>query len=70
MLKICGAALLAIVVSVGAAEARAVAHPHKHFMACGDGLVKATCMCSPAKGHGQLCKAGQWCHTFEGACRS
>jgi hypothetical protein len=69
MLKICGAAVLAMVISVGVADAR-VARPLKHFPACGDGQVKAACMCNPAKGHGHLCKPGQWCHTFEGACRA
>jgi hypothetical protein len=69
MLKICGAVLLATVLSVAVADAR-VARPLKHFPACGDGQVKAACMCSPAKGKGQLCKAGQWCHSWEGACRS
>jgi hypothetical protein len=69
MLKICSVTLLAIVMSVGVAQARAgVAHPHKHFAACADGMVKAACMCG-AKGHSKLCKAGQWCHGFEGACR-
>ena len=71
MLKICGVVLLAVVMSVGVAEARraGVANPHRHFPSCTDGQVKATCVCRPAKGHGQLCRPGQWCHTFEGACR-
>ena len=70
MLKICGATLLAIVLSVGMAQARVgVAHPHKHLGACADGAVKASCVCG-AKGHSQVCKAGQWCHGFEGACRA
>jgi hypothetical protein len=70
MLKICGATLLAIVLSVGVAQARmAVAHPHRHLGACADGMTKAACVCG-AKGHSQVCKAGQWCHSFEGACRS
>jgi len=68
MLKICGATLLAIVLSVGMAQAM-VAHPHKHLGACADGMTKAACVCG-AKGHSQVCKAGQWCHGFEGACRS
>jgi hypothetical protein len=67
MLKICGATLLAIVLSVGLAQAKVV--PHKRLGACADGQAKAACVCG-AKGHSQVCKAGQWCHSYEGACRS
>jgi hypothetical protein len=56
-----------------------MAHHHKHAMmahrrrhmlpACGEGMVKAACVCHAmsSKMH-QMCKAGQWCHTYAGAC--
>jgi hypothetical protein len=60
--------LFAIAVSAGAANAKTMS-PHKHFPLCTDGMVKASCMCKAPSGAHQLCKAGQWCHTFQGACR-
>jgi hypothetical protein len=69
MLKICGVTLLCNRhVRRSGAGTGGVAHPQKHFAACADGMVKAACMCG-AKGHSKLCKAGQWCHGFESACR-
>lgn len=38
-----------------------------HWAACGEGMVKASCMCKSATAHA-MCKAGQWCHSFAGVC--
>jgi hypothetical protein len=77
MLKKLAVALVAttmsIGMSVGLAQARISAmssFTHAHFPTCGDGLVKATCVCRAAGRPGQqLCTAGRYCHTFDGACR-
>ena len=62
--------LFAVSLSAGAAHAKMMAHPHKHLPACGDGMVKASCVCKTASSKkGQLCKVGMWCHTFQGVCR-
>ncbi len=60
--------LVAVSMSAGAANAR-VAHPHKFFPVCSEGMVKASCVCRAASGAHQLCKPGQWCHPFQGVCR-
>lgn len=46
---------------------------HKGMMAmCAEGQTKVACMCghkNMAMGtKPQMCKAGQWCHTFNGMC--
>jgi len=72
MLKKFAVVLFAISMSVGTANAR-VAHPIKHVTFCTDGMVKATCVCSMATAghsHHALCKPGQWCHTWQGACHA
>jgi len=61
--------LFAIAVSAGAANARAVAHPHKMMAACADGAAKASCVCKATQGAGKtVCKAGEWCHSWSGTC--
>jgi hypothetical protein len=39
---------------------------------CAEGQTKAHCMCGSKHmamgGKPSMCKAGQWCHTFNGAC--
>jgi len=73
MLKIFIAALLAIAMSAGSTHARVAgsANPHKYFPRCAEGMTSAKCIChaSGATGYGQLCRAGQYCHTFDGVCR-
>jgi hypothetical protein len=59
--------LFAISMSAGVANAK-VMHPHKYYPVCADGMVKASCVCKSAAASHMLCKAGQWCHTFEGVC--
>lgn len=61
-MKIFGAVILAVCLSAGAAQAKMM-HHHMRMAACGDGMVKANCMCKAA-----MCKKGMWCHTFIGAC--
>ncbi len=63
-MKVFAAVLLAVSLSAGAAQAKMM-----HMAACGDGMVKASCMCKAAMGgaHG-MCKKGMWCHTFTGSC--
>jgi hypothetical protein len=34
---------------------------------CGEGMNKMACMCKGASAHA-MCKGGQWCHTWAGAC--
>ncbi len=73
MLKIFTAVLLATSVCAGSVQARVAgsANAHKYFPRCADGMTHATCMChaANASGHGQLCRVGQYCHTFDGVCR-
>jgi hypothetical protein len=74
MLKHCAAALLAIAMSAGSADAkvgRSSSLTHAHFPTCSEGLVKAICVCRAAfkSGSQQLCRSGRYCHTFDGACR-
>jgi hypothetical protein len=38
-----------------------------HWAACGEGMVKASCVCKGATAKA-ICKAGQWCHSFAGVC--
>jgi hypothetical protein len=59
--------LFAISMSIGTANAKVA---HKHYPFCTDGMVKATCVCSMATSgrFHALCKPGQWCHTWKGAC--
>jgi hypothetical protein len=75
--------LLAVCMTAGAASAmdtmKKPMHPmmHKpmmhhhmmmhHWAACGEGMVKASCVCKGATAHA-MCKAGQWCHSWAGAC--
>lgn len=44
----------------------------KRFDHCADGRVTVkTCEChSPASRHFEYCHAGQYCHTYDGSCRS
>jgi hypothetical protein len=42
-------------------------HMMHHWRACGEGMVKASCVCKSATAHA-MCKAGQWCHGFAGVC--
>ncbi|HEX3504653.1 MAG TPA: hypothetical protein VHU22_14785 [Xanthobacteraceae bacterium] len=67
------ATIMSIGMSVGSAQARISAlssFTHAHFPTCGEGLVSATCVCRAATRPGQqLCTAGRWCHTYDGACR-
>lgn len=61
-------AVAVIALCAGTAQAR-VAHPHKYLPHCADGLVKAACAChAGASSNHQVCKPGQWCHTFVGVC--
>jgi len=70
MLKGFAAALFAVCIFAGTAEAKgASAAHHKHWPTCTEGAVKATCACRAGMtGHYQLCHAGHWCHNFIGAC--
>jgi hypothetical protein len=66
--------LVAIIVSYGPAQARTPSHSlsHAHFPACSEGLVKELCVCrrgGNAFSRPQLCRAGWYCHTFDGVCR-
>jgi hypothetical protein len=72
------ALIVAVAVSMSAASAYAMAPMKGHHMMgrhmmamCAEGQTKMGCMCG-SKGamHAkpQMCKAGQWCHTFNGAC--
>jgi hypothetical protein len=72
MSKKLAVALLAILVSAGAANARVIgtANPHKYLHRCTDGRVGASCAChAGASHHYQVCRVGEYCHTFEGVCR-
>jgi hypothetical protein len=64
---------MSIGMSIGLAQARISAmssFTHAHFPTCAEGLVNATCVCRAADRPGQqLCPAGRYCHTFDGACR-
>jgi len=66
MVKTFAVVLLALVMSVGFAQAKM----HKMIPACAEGQqAAATCVCGPAAGrHSLLCKKGQWCHSFMHAC--
>jgi hypothetical protein len=64
MLKISAAALLALAMSAGLAQARHV------IPGCIPGQSAAkTCACGTVRGHHLICHAGQWCHPYLG-CRS
>ncbi len=72
MSKTFAAVLFAILVCAGSADARVAgaAHPHKYLPHCAQGMVSASCTChAGASGHYQVCRAGQYCHTFDGVCR-
>jgi hypothetical protein len=71
--------IIAAAVSMSAASAHAMAPMKGHHMMpmhmmamCAEGQTKMKCMCGSknAAMHSkpQVCKAGQWCHTFNGAC--
>jgi len=65
-MKIFAAVVLAVCLSAGAAQAKMM---KMHMAACGDGMVKASCMCKASMGHGHAwCKKGMWCHTWSGTC--
>lgn len=77
------ALIIAVAVSMSAASAYAMAPMKGHHMMghhmmgrhmmamCAEGQTKMNCMCG-SKGainaKPQMCKAGQWCHTLNGAC--
>ena len=68
MLKTFATVVFTVSLFAGAAQAKGAAH-HKHWPACAEGAVKATCTCRMGMtNHYQLCHAGHWCHTFIGAC--
>jgi hypothetical protein len=74
MLKSLAVAFVAVTMSVGLAQARISGMSsltHAHFPTCAEGQVKATCVCRASGGPArqQLCTAGRFCHTFDGACR-
>ncbi len=70
MLKKFAVVLVAVTMSAGAANAMMAHHKHMAMAACaGWGAAKATCMCKAASGPAKaVCKAGEWCHTFNGTC--
>jgi hypothetical protein len=68
MLKTFAITVTVVALCAGSAQAR-VANPHKYLHRCGDGLVKAACTChTGTTSHYQVCRPGQWCHTFVGMC--
>jgi hypothetical protein len=40
---------------------------HRHWAVCGEGMVKASCVCKGATAKA-ICKGGQWCHSWAGVC--
>ena len=72
MLKTFTFVLLAVSMSAGVAQARVagVADPTKYFHHCPAGRVTANCNCQAAgaPGRHQICRAGQYCHPFDGVC--
>jgi hypothetical protein len=40
---------------------------HMHWAKCGEGMVKAACVCKGETAHA-MCKGGQWCHSWAGVC--
>ncbi len=71
--------IVVLALSMSAATAYAIAPMKGHHMMhrgmmamCAEGQTKAACMCGSkhmAMGaKPQMCKAGQWCHTFSGMC--
>jgi hypothetical protein len=68
MLRIFAIALLAIVMSVGLAQARGHMHAQKTaLLQCeSERPAAATCLCGPGK---MMCPKGVWCHAFISTCR-
>ena len=72
--------IVSVAVSMSAASAYAMAPMKGHHMMmpkhmtamCAEGQTKMKCMCggknAAMKSKPQMCNAGQWCHTFNGAC--
>jgi len=78
------ALIIAVAVSMSAASANAMAPMKGHHMMprhmmprhmmamCAEGQTKMKCVCASKtaamSAKHQMCNAGQWCHTFTGAC--
>jgi hypothetical protein len=68
------ALIIAVAVSMSAASANAMAPMKGHHMIamCAEGQTKMKCVCASKtaamSAKHQMCNAGQWCHTFTGAC--
>ena len=71
--------IVVLALSMSAASAYAMAPMKSHHMMhkgmmamCAEGQTKAACMCGShnmaMKTKPQMCKAGMWCHTMNGAC--
>jgi hypothetical protein len=75
--------IVVLALSMSAASAYAMAPMKGHMMKghhmmmhkgmmCAEGQTKAACMCGSKNmatgGKPQMCKAGQWCHSFNGMC--
>jgi len=70
MLRKFAMAVAVIALCAGTAQARVgVTNPHKYLHRCADGQVKAACTChAGTTKQYQVCRPGQWCHTFFGVC--
>jgi hypothetical protein len=70
--------IVVLALSMSAASAYAMAPMKSHHMMhrgmamCAEGQTKGPCMCGShnmaMKTKPQMCKAGMWCHTMNGAC--